>query len=276
MRRMKCELGVISRADGSARMHHGDTAGRMRKRWIACQIKADCITLGWLCFTAVVCGVYGPVEVRAARELCDRATLEVVVRGETGLPSGRERQLEKLLTGCCGEMIRTELHPHTAISVSLQVESNDGSVLSLLHILSPSSLSHPPPPPTPHPTWSILPHLPPPPLPPPPLYSQLLSCMAHAICLALMDVGLPLRGVFTALTCSIDQDGSLAMDPTNEQQLQVSYCQWGKGGKVTPSHTLQGSAVLSFVLDRQGGLLCSHCWGSYSSQQVDTTIDPST
>ena len=31
VRRMKCELGVVSRADGSARMFHGDTAGRMRK-----------------------------------------------------------------------------------------------------------------------------------------------------------------------------------------------------------------------------------------------------
>lgn len=76
----------------------------------------------------MVCGVYGPVEVRAARERCDRAVLEVVVRGETGLPTGRERQLEQLLAGCCAECIRVELHPHTAISVTVQVESNDGSV----------------------------------------------------------------------------------------------------------------------------------------------------
>lgn len=152
----------------------------------------------------MICGVYGPVEVRAARELCDRAVLEVVVRGETGLPTGRERQLEQLLASCCGEMIMTELHPHTAISISLQVESNDGSVsvLSLPPILIPGI------------TYRIS--------------SQLLSCMAHATCLALMDAGLPCSGVFTALTCSINQDGSMVSDPTREQQLQVSYRLWRK------------------------------------------------
>ena len=35
VRKMKCELGVVSRADGSARMLHGDTAGRAALRCIA-------------------------------------------------------------------------------------------------------------------------------------------------------------------------------------------------------------------------------------------------
>lgn len=72
------------------------------------------------------------MEVRTARELSDRATVEVVVRGETGLPSGRERQLEQLLAGCCTECVMGELHPHTALSITVQVETNDGSV-SLKH-----------------------------------------------------------------------------------------------------------------------------------------------
>ena len=72
--------------------------------------------------------MYGPVEVRAARELSDRAAVEVVVRGETGLPTGRERQLEQLLAGCCTECVMGELHPHTALSITVQVETNDGSV----------------------------------------------------------------------------------------------------------------------------------------------------
>ncbi len=46
LREMKCELGLLERADGSARLVQGNTS--------------------------VLCGVYGPAEVRMAKELCDR------------------------------------------------------------------------------------------------------------------------------------------------------------------------------------------------------------
>ena len=60
LRPMFCCLGEVTRADGSAVLCQGDTT--------------------------VVCGVYGPAEVKAAREVIDRAVVEV--RGDGVTVSG--------------------------------------------------------------------------------------------------------------------------------------------------------------------------------------------
>ena len=57
-----------------------------------------------------------------------RAVLDVVVKPSSGLSGPRQRQLEQLISGCCGAVIRTKAHPHTAISITLQVENDGGSV----------------------------------------------------------------------------------------------------------------------------------------------------
>ena len=59
-----------------------------------------------------------------------RAVLDVVVKPSSGLSSPRQRQLEQLISGCCGAVLRRKLHPHTAISITLQVEHDGGSVSS--------------------------------------------------------------------------------------------------------------------------------------------------
>ena len=46
LRRLECELSLLKRADGSARVVQGGTS--------------------------VLCAVYGPVEVRIAKEQCDK------------------------------------------------------------------------------------------------------------------------------------------------------------------------------------------------------------
>ena len=57
-----------------------------------------------------------------------RAVLDVVVKPCSGLSGPRERRLEELVCGCCEAVVRRKVHPHTAISVTLQVENNQGSV----------------------------------------------------------------------------------------------------------------------------------------------------
>ena len=57
-----------------------------------------------------------------------RATLEVTIKPESGLSSPRERLLEELVTSCCKNTVLCELHPHTALSITLQVENDDGLV----------------------------------------------------------------------------------------------------------------------------------------------------
>ena len=61
-----------------------------------------------------------------------RAVLDVVVKPSSGLSGPRQRQLEQLISGCCGAVIRTKAHPHTAISITLQVENDGGSVSDVI------------------------------------------------------------------------------------------------------------------------------------------------
>ena len=54
LRDMKCELGLLERADGSARVVQGTTS--------------------------VLCAVYGPAEVKVSKELADRYVTAVIIR----------------------------------------------------------------------------------------------------------------------------------------------------------------------------------------------------
>ncbi|KAM8954482.1 exosome complex component RRP46 [Pelodytes ibericus] len=49
---------------------------------------------------------------------------------------------------------------------------------------------------------------------------SLLSCALNAACLAMMDAGLPLRCLFCGVTCALDADGHLTLDPTAKQEKE--------------------------------------------------------
>lgn len=51
--------------------------------------------------------------------------------------------------------------------------------------------------------------------------SQLLSCCLNAACMALLDAGLPLAALFCGVTCALQPDGTILLDPTARQE-QVS------------------------------------------------------
>lgn len=50
---------------------------------------------------------------------------------------------------------------------------------------------------------------------------QLLSCCLNAACMALLDAGLPLAALFCGVTCALQPDGTILLDPTARQE-QVS------------------------------------------------------
>ncbi|NXB45930.1 EXOS5 protein, partial [Leucopsar rothschildi] len=102
LRPFSCELGLLSRPDGSATFLQGDTS--------------------------VLAGLYGPAEARISKELPDRAALEVLLRPKVGLPGVLERSREQLLRQTCEAVVLGVLHPRTAISLVLQVLSDAGSV----------------------------------------------------------------------------------------------------------------------------------------------------
>ena len=57
-----------------------------------------------------------------------RAVLEVVLKPASGLSGPKERLVEQQLVSCCESVVLTQLHPHTALSVTLQVENDAGAV----------------------------------------------------------------------------------------------------------------------------------------------------
>jgi exosome complex component RRP46 len=194
-RPIKCELGTITRADGSAEVRQGDTIGEEESRDYH-------VTSNPL----VTCGVYGPVEVRSAREREDKAVIEVSVKGENTLAGPHEHQLELLMSSCCETQLLTHLHPHTAISITLQIMSDKGSVM---------------------------------------------SCMTHALCLALLDAALPMRGTFSSLTCSFTNDGDMITDPMHDQETSHDTC-----------------SSLTYIINRGGDLITSYTTGTFNTQQV--------
>uniref|UniRef100_A0A8C0U459 Exosome component 5 n=1 Tax=Cyanistes caeruleus TaxID=156563 RepID=A0A8C0U459_CYACU len=47
---------------------------------------------------------------------------------------------------------------------------------------------------------------------------QLLSCCLNAACMALLDAGLPLATLFCGVTCALQPDGTILLDPTARQE----------------------------------------------------------
>lgn len=64
--------------------------------------------------------------------LSSRMAVEVVVRPEGGMSGPRERLLEHLLTSVLHASLLCHKHPHTALSLTAQVERDAGRLLSVL------------------------------------------------------------------------------------------------------------------------------------------------
>uniref|UniRef100_A0A0K8R9P1 Putative exosomal 3'-5' exoribonuclease complex subunit rrp41 n=1 Tax=Ixodes ricinus TaxID=34613 RepID=A0A0K8R9P1_IXORI len=104
LRKLAVKFDNVSRPDGSALLAHGETV--------------------------IQAGVYGPIEVRQARELAEKATVEVFYRSKTGHQNCSDRLVEKVVRSTLETVMLVALHPRTCISISLQELHNDGSLLA--------------------------------------------------------------------------------------------------------------------------------------------------
>lgn len=105
IRTLKCERGLLSRADGSA-------------QW----------TLGG---TSCLASVTGPLQNYASsKEDAEKATVEVIFRPRSGMAGTREKQYEALIRRTLEAVIVAALHPRAVIQVVVQVVSDDGGVLA--------------------------------------------------------------------------------------------------------------------------------------------------
>lgn len=104
MRPMLCEQRILSQPDGSATFSQGRTSA--------------------------MAAVYGPTEVRVARELADRAAVEVVFKPKVGVGSCAARGVEEVVRGVCESVILSSLHPRTLFNIVIQELHNEGSMLA--------------------------------------------------------------------------------------------------------------------------------------------------
>ena len=74
--------------------------------------------------------MYGPAEVKSAKELIDRAAVDVIFKPKVGLPSCEDKQVEEMLAGTCEAIAITKLHPRSLLSVVVQEMQDAGSFLA--------------------------------------------------------------------------------------------------------------------------------------------------
>merc|ERR1711865_129275 len=103
LRPTSCDLGPLSRADGSARYSSGGTE--------------------------VLVAVWGPVE-SGADENYGEASVEAHFRPISNLPGARERQYEETIKSVVKSSLVLALHPRCSFSMTVQVIEDDGAVLA--------------------------------------------------------------------------------------------------------------------------------------------------
>ncbi|KAI8915124.1 ribosomal protein S5 domain 2-type protein [Entophlyctis helioformis] len=118
LRTMGCVLGLLSRADGSARFTLGPSG--------FASLHPNCSSGD----SSVLCAVYGPTSVRARDEKLDRADVQVLFQPLTGATSTQDKVLERCVRETAESLILTALHPRTSIRIIVQVLADDGPVLA--------------------------------------------------------------------------------------------------------------------------------------------------
>lgn len=113
--------------------------------------------------------VYGPLEAKIQKELSDRMYIELNYKPKTGMPGEKhitkhssvscwvlcdsgvaERGKEKLIKTTCNHIVLTNLHPRTAICITVQEMQDGGTVrkfiivalmnCDLVHLFTPPKL----------------------------------------------------------------------------------------------------------------------------------------
>nr|XP_020018133.1 exosome complex component RRP46 isoform X1 [Castor canadensis] len=83
---------------------------------------------------------------------------------------------------------------------------------------------------------------------------SLLACCLNAACMALVDAGVPMQALFCGVTCALDSDGTLMLDPTAKQEKEAR-------------------AVLTFALESvEQKLLMSTTKGLYSDTELQQCL----
>ncbi|XP_017766963.1 PREDICTED: exosome complex component RRP46 [Eufriesea mexicana] len=104
LRAMNCELNHLSMPDGSAMLMQGDTA--------------------------VVAGIYGPIEAKPQKMIYDKASVEVSYTPIKGPAKVDDRMTEMYINETCKAAIIVTFHPATSICINIQELKDSGGMLA--------------------------------------------------------------------------------------------------------------------------------------------------
>ncbi|KOX76988.1 Exosome complex component RRP46 [Melipona quadrifasciata] len=103
LRPMNCELNQLSMPDGSAMLMQGNTA--------------------------VIAGIYGPVEAKPQKMIYDKASIEVSYSPIKGPTKVDDRMTEMYIKETCEAAIIVTFHPASAICINVQELEDSGGML---------------------------------------------------------------------------------------------------------------------------------------------------
>lgn len=163
---------------------------------------------------SILAAVNGPVEVSRRDELPEEATLEVNIRPGSGVGGPRERWLESVLHSLLRSVVLVHLHPRTLVQVTLQVVREPGVGFRK----GRGEVA-------------------------------VLPALANAAVLALVDGGLPLEGMLSAVLVAVGRGGEVVVSPGVEG---VERCE--------SVHALAFGARGSLLLDESTGRFGLDVW----------------
>ena len=111
---MSVQLGVLDRADGSARFSFGESTR------LGCAATQSVDAYSALGSTSALASAAGPTEVRLREELPTEATFEILHRPLTGTPSTPSRALEQSLRALLSPLINLSQHPRSLLQLVVQ------------------------------------------------------------------------------------------------------------------------------------------------------------
>lgn len=91
-------MGPLTRCDGSVQLNQGGTT--------------------------IICGSYGPAEIRPHKEMIEKATIEVTIIPKIGRPSVEDKSKESFLTQIISASVLASLHPRNGLHIGLQGRQN--------------------------------------------------------------------------------------------------------------------------------------------------------
>ncbi|KAJ1916523.1 exosome non-catalytic core subunit rrp46 [Mycoemilia scoparia] len=106
IRPLSCKQGFLTQVDGSAQFAASNRS-------------------------TVICGIYGPTEVKPQDEILDKAFIDVKYRPDVGIPGTKDTLSKVVLRDTFKHIIMRSLHPRTMIQLNFQVTQSDGSIEAL-------------------------------------------------------------------------------------------------------------------------------------------------